>query len=216
MKFLIKIFIFSIIYFFIKNYIPYWYYIVYPITLFVTFLHEFWHSFFALITWWGVESLKINPDGSWLATTYNGIRSFVIMWWYIWSAIFWWLLIYFWSLSKNYSKYLLYIILWLLIFSSIFWFASVYSTIIQLLLALWIFVCIKFLPNIMRDITLFLGINSLVYIIMDFNVWPSSDLSNFSWLIPAFIWMYIWLVIVLVIWFISIKLAIKNENKRTY
>jgi hypothetical protein len=46
----------------------------------------------------------------------------------------------------------------------------------------------------------FLGITTLLYIIEDFNVWPSSDLEKFTeifMIVPQFMWMIIWLVLVL-------------------
>jgi len=76
--------ILSIIYLSLKHFVIYWEYIVYPISLLVTFLHEFWHSFFAFITWWWVKWVLINPDWSWLAITYWWIRPLVLMWGYIW------------------------------------------------------------------------------------------------------------------------------------
>jgi len=80
--------IFVIFYFLLKNVIPYGEYIIYPINLFVTFLHEFWHAFFAIITGGSVLEVQINNDGSWVATTSGGWRSIVLMGGYIWSATF--------------------------------------------------------------------------------------------------------------------------------
>jgi hypothetical protein len=56
----------------------------------------------------------------------------------------------------------------------------------------------------------FLGISSIIYIIEDFNVWPSSDLAKFSTFLPASVWMIIWLLIVLVITGYNLKLILKK------
>ncbi|MDQ7022372.1 MAG: M50 family metallopeptidase [Candidatus Gracilibacteria bacterium] len=84
-----------IIYFLLKNYIPYGNYIVYPINILVTLLHEFGHSFFALITGGSVKGVEINADGSGFAiTAVQRIRDLVLAGGYIGSAIFGNILIY--------------------------------------------------------------------------------------------------------------------------
>src|SRR4051812_21861850 len=50
-------------------FIPYTEYLVYPIRLFVTFIHETSHALVALITGGAVQSLTIASDGSGLTYT---------------------------------------------------------------------------------------------------------------------------------------------------
>ncbi len=50
-------------------YVPYSNYILYPLRLFVTFLHEGGHALAALVTGLGVQSLHVHPDGSGLTWT---------------------------------------------------------------------------------------------------------------------------------------------------
>ena len=45
-------------------YVPYSNYLLYPLRLFVTFIHESGHAFAGLITGAGVASLHVHPDGS--------------------------------------------------------------------------------------------------------------------------------------------------------
>ncbi len=201
-----------IIYLLLKYFIPYWNYIVYPITLLVTFLHEFGHSFFAIITWWAVDSIQINSDGSWYATTAGWIRSIILMWWYIWSAIFWNLLLYVGAKSDKYSELIIYVISGLMIFTSIFWFNSFLTSIILLLIA-WFLIFLAKKVQYDSIILQFLWISSLLYIIQDFNVWPSSDLSKFSEIfivLPQVFWMYMWLIIVLIITWINLRIIFKK------
>lgn len=201
-----------IIYFLLKYYIPYWNYAIYPINLLVTFLHEFWHAFWAIITWWDVSSVQINSDWSWVTTTSWWYRSIVLMGWYIWSAIFGNVLLYFWSKKDNISEIIIYILSWLMLFTGVFWFTSVYSTIILFLIAWWLILSAKY-TKYDWIILQFLWITSLLFIIEDFRVWPSSDLSKFSdifVLLPQTFWMYIWLIIVIVITGLNIKLILKR------
>jgi len=198
-----------IIYLLLKHYIPYWDKIVYLITLLVTFLHEFGHSFFAIISWWSVDSIQINSDWSWYAMTGWWIRSLVLMWWYIWSAIFGNILLYIWFKNKKLSEKILYFLAWLMIFVAIFWFNSIFSSIILIVLALWLFTLAKY-TNYNNLVLQFLGISSIIYIIEDFNVWPSSDLEKFSTFLPASIWMIIWLILVIIITWYNLKLIFRK------
>lgn len=131
------LFILIIIYLLLKYIIPYGEYWVYPINLLVTFLHELWHAIAALITWWEVKSIQVNPDGSGYAITSGGIISLILIGWYIGSAVFWNILLYIWFKKEHISQYILYFIAALLLFSGIIWFNSIVWSIILFLLA-WI------------------------------------------------------------------------------
>lgn len=198
-----------VIYILLKHYIPYGNYIVYPINLFVTFMHEFWHAFFALITGWEVKWLVVNSDWSGLTTTSGGIRNIVVMWWYIWSAIFGNILLYIWFKKKNISKNVLYFMSILMFIVSIFWFNWIISSTIILLMWISLFL-LAYKTKYHSLILQFLWISSIIFIIEDFNVWPSSDLANFSTFIPSSIWMIIWLLIVILLTWYNLKLILKK------
>ena len=196
-----------VIYFLLKYYIPYGGYIIYPVNLLVTFLHEFWHSFAAIITWWDVKSIQINSDWSGFATTAWGWRTIVLMWWYIWSAIFWNILLYIWLKKEKYAEGVIYFLAWLIIFTGIFWFNSIYSTVILFLIA-WVFILLAKKSYFDSLVLQFLWVTSILHILEDFNVWPSSDLAKFSEIfiiVPQVVWMYLWLIIVIIITGINLK-----------
>ena len=196
-----------ITYILLKKYIPYWHYVVYPINLLVTFLHEFGHATWALITWWSVSSIEINSDWSWLAWTSWWWRSIVLMWWYIWSAIFWNILLYIWLKKEKLSEIVIYFLAGFMVFTAVIWFSGIISSIILFLIAGVLVVFAK-KTDFDSYILSFLWVASLVYIIEDFNGWPSSDLAKFSELfiiVPQFVWMYIWLLIVLFITTVNLK-----------
>ena len=198
-----------VIYILLKDYIPYWNYIVYPINLLVTFLHEFWHAFFALITGWSVAWLVVNSNWSWVTTTSWWIRDLVVSWWYLGSAIFWNILLYIWFKKEKLSKNILYFLSGLMIFVAIFWFNWIISSLIILSLAIWLFLLAKY-AKYNGLILQFLWVSSIIYIIEDFNVWPSSDLKAFSWILPESVWMIVWLLIVIVITWYNLKLIFKK------
>jgi hypothetical protein len=188
-----------IIYFALKYFIPYGNYLVYPINLLVTFLHELWHSIFAILTWGQVKSVQVNLNGSGYAITAGWISSFILIGGYIWSAIFGNILLYIWFKKKNLAQIFIYILSALLILTAIIWFNSIIWSLILFSLA-WIILSLSKNKEYDALILQFLGITTLLYIIEDFNVWPSSDLEKFTeifMIVPQFMWMIIWLVLVL-------------------
>jgi hypothetical protein len=188
-----------IIYFALKYFIPYGNYLVYPINLLVTFLHELGHSFFAILTWGEVKSVQVNLNGSGYATTAWGVETMVLMGGYVWSAIFWNILLYIWFKKQNLAQIFIYILSALLVLTGIIWFNSIIWSLILFSLA-WIILSVSKNKEYDALILQFLWITTLLYIIEDFNVWPSSDIEKFGnifVLIPDSLWMIIWLVIVL-------------------
>ena len=202
---------FVILYYLLKNYIPYWNYAVYPINLLVTFLHELGHALWAIITWWWVKSIDISSDGSGYAVTSWWWRPIVLMWWYIGSAIFWNILLWIAFKKKSLLKNTIYILSGLMVFTAIFWYNSILSSLILFLIA-WLFIYITNKTKLDKFLLQFLWIASLLYIIEDFNSWPSSDLVKFAdifMIIPQIVWMYIWLFIVVFISYKNFKRIIK-------
>jgi hypothetical protein len=208
-----KIIIWSIlviVFLLLKHYIPYWNIITYPVNILVTFMHEFWHAFFAVITGGHVVWIDINSDWSGVTTSSWWIRNLVVSGWYLWSAIFWNILLYIWFKKEKLSQSIIYFLVWLIIFVSIFWFDSISSTLIELILAWWLFLLARY-TDYDSVILQFLGVSSIIYIIEDFNVWPSSDLAHFSLILPSFIWMYVWLIIVIVITWFNLRFIFKKK-----
>ncbi len=62
--------------------------IVYPLRLFVTYVHEASHSLAALITGGAVEGFTISANGSGLAITAGGSRAFILPAGYLGAALF--------------------------------------------------------------------------------------------------------------------------------
>ena len=57
---------------FVLWFIPFADYLVYPIRLFVTFVHEGGHALAAILTGGSVQSLTVAPDSSGLVKAYSG------------------------------------------------------------------------------------------------------------------------------------------------
>ena len=189
--------------------------ILYPIRMLVTFLHEFGHAFGALITGGRVANLEIRPDGSGVCWTAGGSRAIILMGGYIGSAIFGNLLFYIGSRANNtVAKTTTYILAAIMVFVGLVWFTSLFTTGMLLLFAAALFL-IASKTNFDSDILLFFGLASILYIIQDFNVGPTSDLAQYAKIfvvVPAFVWMYLWLGVALLLFFYNIRLIFRDSG----
>ncbi len=182
--------------------------ILYPVNLLVTFLHEFGHAVGAIITGGSVASLRVNPDGSGVTGTIGGWRSIILMGGYVGSAIFGNLLFYIGARQPRYSKGAIIVLAICMLVSGLIWFDSLFTFGFLLAFALGLIFATMY-TNWDRWILMFLGMACTIYIVQDFNVGPSSDLTEYAKifvLIPANIWMYIWLIIVVLLSFFNLRM----------
>jgi Peptidase M50B-like len=175
---------------------------LYPVTMLVTFLHEFGHAFFGIISGGSVESLSVSPDGSGLTTTRGGSVAMVIMGGYLGSAIFGNILFYIGTTrSERWSHNTLIALAVCMGIAAVYWFDNMVSSGILVGFALLLLLIATKTPWD-KEVLMFLGIATVLYIIQDFNGGPSSDLAQFEervGIFPARIWMFVWLGIALLI-----------------
>jgi len=193
--------------------------ILYPIHLLVTFLHELGHALGALITGGDVLALQVNDDGSGWTKTQGGNRGIILMGGYLGSALLGNILFYIGANGGKIAKGTLFVLMGFMVFAGIMWFNSLWTT--GFLLAFS--VVLYFLTtktNLHREILMFLGLATILYIIQDFNVGPRSDLEKYAELlvfIPVNIWMYIWLTVAVLLTALNIYAIVKISNrKRVY
>lgn len=188
--------------------------ILYPITLMVTFLHEFGHALGALITGGSVEKLVINQDGSGYTTSRGGSFGVILMGGYIGSAILGNLLFYIGARKPKMAQFTLYFLASAMAISGFIWYESTFTTGFLVIFALALyFIASK--TRLDRDILMFLGLASIVYIVQDFNVGPRSDLEQYAEIfgfIPVNVWMYIWLSIVVILCLFNLRLIFRRLN----
>ena len=130
--------------------------LLYPINLLVTFLHEFGHAMGAIITGGQVVSIRVNPDGSGLATTIGGWRSIILMGGYVGSAIFGNLLFYFGARQPRYSKIALGVLSVSMLISGLIWVDTGFTFGFLIAFALRLLL-ISYYTNWDRWILMFLG-----------------------------------------------------------
>jgi len=189
--------------------------IMYPIRLFVTFLHEFGHAIGAVITGGWVEEIQINSDGSGWTRSVNGNRPITIMGGYLGSAIFGNLLFLIGARAKPLVKPMLAIVILCMLVTGFYWFNSMFTTGILLgFSAILIFILLW--TNWGSDVLMFLGLASVLYIIQDFNVGPKSDLKAYEEVmvfIPATVWMYIWLAVAVLLFVFNLKILFRTTSE---
>lgn len=191
--------------------------VMYPIRIFVTFLHELGHAVGALITGGWVERIQINPNGSGFTSTAGGNRSIILMGGYLGSALFGNILFFIGARSKILVKPMIVILAGAMSVTALYWFNSMFTTGVLALFVLFLFF-IAFKTSFGNEILMFFGLASIVYIIQDFNVGPSSDLEKYAEIMvifPQTVWMYIWLVVVVILFFYNLKILFSSISEET-
>ncbi|MCB0574744.1 MAG: M50 family metallopeptidase, partial [Saprospiraceae bacterium] len=102
--------------------------VLYPVTLLVTFLHEFGHALGALLTGGAVEGMQINTDGSGYTVTRGGSQGIVLMGGYIGSAALGNLLFYIGARHRQITQVTLVTLACIMALAGIVWFESVTSS----------------------------------------------------------------------------------------
>jgi len=204
-----------------------------PIDVFVTFLHEFGHAFAAVITGGKATQLVISPDiplVAGYACHAGGFQPLVSMGGYVGSALFGAFLLYSAVRENRVSKYGFRILAVLMVGSQLLWFpygqcgsfyAGARDAAVSVLICgvfAGVFWLISRVPySVKRYLLTFLGTASLMQIVLDINVGPSSDLQKFDaslsvigLLVPIFVWKLLWLGIVLFIFFWVVRMAYRQ------
>ena len=189
--------------------------ILYPIRMLVTFLHEFGHALGAILTGGSVLDVQINPDGSGFTRSQGGARSIILMGGYLGSAIFGNILFLIGARAKKLVNPMLFLLAAAMLITGLFWFNSVFTTIMLIIFAsAIIFIALK--TKFGKEVLMFLGLASILFIIQDFNVGPSSDLQAYAKImlvLPAKVWMYIWLVIALFLFAVNLRIVFRSEKE---
>ena len=186
--------------------------VLYPIQMLATFLHEFGHAAGALITGGEVLNIQINQDGSGYTRTSGGSRQVILMGGYLGSALFGNLIFLIGARAKSLVKPLTLLLALTMFFTGIFWFNSLFTTGLLFGFGL-ILTLIALKTNFARDVLMFLGLSTLLFIIQDFNVGPTSDLEKYAEemkILPADVWMYIWLIVVILLFLLNLRILFKS------
>ena len=166
---------------------------LYPVTLLVTFLHEFGHALAAIITGGHVLGMQINPDGSGLTKSQGGSHAIILMGGYLGSAILGNLLFYIGAKKPKMTQLTLMVLAFLMLLAGVVWFQSLVSTGLLVVFATLLWVLAK-RTDWDQQVLMFLGLAAVLYILEDFSVGPSGDLAMYEQTVggSSVIWMYLW------------------------
>lgn len=181
--------------------------VLYPVTLLVTFLHEFGHALGAILTGGSVRSLQINPDGSGYTVTLGGSPGIVLMGGYLGSALLGNVLFRIGAKHPSLTNITLTTLACLMALAGVVWFESFISTAILFGFAAMLFVVARN-KGWGQDVLMFLGLAAVLYIIQDFDVGPKSDLAMYEQEVGIFssqVWKYVWLSVAGAIFFLNLK-----------
>jgi len=102
--------------------------------------------------------------------------------------------------------------------TGLYWFNSMFTTGVLLGFSVVLsFIALK--TNFGREVLMFIGLASIIYIIQDFNVGPRSDLKAYADVmifLPAAAWMYIWLAIAVLLFLLNLRLLFKDSGSTEY
>lgn len=186
------------------------YRLLYPIRIFVTFLHEFGHAAGGLLTGGDVMAVQIDPRGGGRTTIAGGNFAVILMGGYLGSAIFGNLLFYIAARRERWVKPLMGLLVIAMTVTAFVWHNSFFTTALLCLFAA-VLAWIGFKTKFGRDVLMVLGLASIIYILQDTAVGPSSDLRKFETemrFLPARVWMVIWLVMALAMLAVNLKLLL--------
>ena len=190
--------------------------ILYPFRLLVTFLHELGHGLGAIITGGSIEGIHIGKDGSGFCKTAGGSRAVVLMGGYLGSAILGNILFFIGAKAPRIAQSTLVLLAGVMIFVAFFYKESGFTFFFLVGFAVAL-ILIANLTNWDREVLMFIGLATIIYIIQDFNVGPSSDLEKYAELfkvIPKNVWMYIWLIIAILLSLFNLKLVLKSPKEQ--
>ena len=112
------------------------------------------------------------------------------------------------------SKIATYALAGIMVFAGVGWASSFFNTGMLAVFAL-VLIFIASRTRFHSDVLMFFGLASILYIIQDFNVGPSSDLAQYAKIfvvIPPSVWMYIWLGVALLLFFWNIRLIFREQR----
>jgi hypothetical protein len=189
---------------------------LYPVTLLVTFLHEFGHALGAIITGGIVHGLQVNPDGSGYTVTRGGSPGLILMGGYLGSVVLGNVLLHIGVRYHRLTQLTLVVLAVLMALAGLVWFESFISTAILLgFAALLAFLALR--TSWDQDMLLFLGLAAVLYVLEDFNQGPQSDLAMYEQTVgifPAKVWMYLWLFLALVLTFLNLRRLLRRVFAR--
>ncbi|OGL41251.1 MAG: hypothetical protein A2161_22445 [Candidatus Schekmanbacteria bacterium RBG_13_48_7] len=190
--------------------------VIYPVKLFVVFLHEISHGLAAVLTGGKIVQIEVNQQLGGICYTQGGSQFIVASAGYI-GSIFWGAMILLLSSRTRFYKLGAFFIGAVLIFISLLYVSNSFGITFGVGFGILLIFVAKFAPGVINKFILqFIGIVSCFYVLIDIKedlfsfehrVTDAQILANMTH-IPAIIWAIIWMVIS----FFTVWFAIKHSH----
>ena len=186
--------------------------VMYPVTLMVTYIHEFGHAIGSIVSGGGVCSMNINKDGTGFVDAAGGNVGVTLFGGYLGSILIGNLMLFLSVRFPRVSQFTLKFIGFSMAFTSIIWFSNIQTTVILIIFAAALyFICEK--TNAHSELLMFLGLVSILYILQDFKMGETSDLKKYAELYimnSPQAWMVIWSLITLAFTFFNLRYLVRR------
>jgi Peptidase M50B-like len=194
---------------------------IYPLKIFVVFLHELSHGIAAVLTGGRIVKIELSSLQGGVCYTSGGARLLIVPAGYLGSMLFGALILLLAS-KTNFDKVISFIIgiavflITILFIRPLFGFGFIFSLVFGCVI-----IFISFLPAKINDIVLkFIGLTSMLYAILDIKddlitrTVHDSDASAMSQMIPLppVVWGIIWILIAIAISIFFLKIALKKQD----
>jgi hypothetical protein len=198
--------------------------VVYPIKIFVVWLHELGHALAALLTGGQVIGIQIFPEEGGLTTTSGGWPFIILSAGYLGSLFFGALLLYL-SSRRRWGSGLLIVLAVLLVVSTLLFFRNFFAVAYGLVAAAALFFCAYRLPlPVNFYIIRFIAVASCLYAVLDirsdlFTAAPGQAVNDAVALgrltgLPAIVWAVLWMLISLIalVYFLRSSLRVRDHE----
>lgn len=193
-------------------------FIVYPLKIFVVFLHELSHGLAAVATGGSIERIELSPQQGGVCYTAGGIRFFVLSAGYL-GSLMWGALLLVLSSRTRMNRGIVGVLGALTLLVTVIYVRSMFGFAYGLLAgAAMLLVAVK-LPEKVSDVLVkVIGVTSCLYAVWDIGSdvltrsIPDSDASQLARItfIPAVVWGVLWILVSLAVIVLAMRVSFKG------
>lgn len=196
---------------------------VYPLKIFVVFLHELSHGIAAIITGGSIERIELSPQQGGVCYTRGGIAFFVLSAGYL-GSLLWGSLLLMLSTRPKMDRVIVFVLGGLTLLVTILYVRSWFGFFYGLAAGLaFLLVGAKLSATVSSVLVKVIGVTSCLYAVWDiasdvlFRSIPQSDASQLAKItfIPSIVWGVLWILISIAVIFVSMRVLLKGSAAET-
>ncbi|HSP06525.1 MAG TPA: M50 family metallopeptidase [Acidobacteriota bacterium] len=196
-------------------------FVVYPLKIFVVFLHELSHGLAAVATGGSIQRIELSPQQGGVCYTAGGIQFFVLSAGYL-GSLFWGALLLVLSSRTRMSRGIVGFLGALTLLVTLIYVRSLFGFAYGLLAGAGMLLIAVRLPEGVSDVLVkVIGVTSCLYAVWDIGSdvltrsIPGSDASQLARItfVPAVIWGVVWILISIAVIVLALRVAFKGTLK---